>query len=123
MPAKLKGVRKTNFALEKRINEIADKKLPRALFAAATTASPYVDIRTPVLTSNLINSRTIPNPEKNNEGWAVYIRYTANYADLVHDPKVKQTFTKPSATKEFLTLGVEDAYPEMTRTFRNFMKL
>lgn len=124
MTAKLKGVDKVNFELEKRIREIRDKKLPRALFAAVTAASPYIDIRTPVLTSNLINSRTIPQPQKQSATeWTTYIRYTANHAVYVHDPKIKQQFTKPSATKEFLTRGVQDAYPGMTRTFKRWMKV
>ena len=37
------------------------------------------------------------------------VGYTADYAGYVHDPDVEQNFRRPSAEKEFLKKGFENA--------------
>lgn len=63
-------------------------------------------VLTPVDTQNLIGSqsritRLVPGGVLGRAG------YTANYSAFVHDPRVKQNFTKATAEKEFLRKGFE----------------
>jgi hypothetical protein len=66
--------------------------------------------RTPIDTNNLLNSykRGISKDGSKIKG---VIYNTAEYAAYVHDPAVKQRFTRDSATKEFLKVGAEAAKP------------
>ncbi|HRI16900.1 MAG TPA: hypothetical protein PL196_00100 [Burkholderiaceae bacterium] len=91
--------------------------MTRALIIGAAEAS----VRTPIDTSTLLNSqfRLVRA-----EGSRIIgtVGYTANYAVPVHDPNVRQTFRRSSATKEFLTRGMESAEPQMRAALAGSMK-
>ncbi len=62
---------------------------------------------TPIDTSTLINSQ-FREIMANGTVVTGRVGYSANYAVYVHDPAVKQNFTRATARKEFLTKGFED---------------
>lgn len=61
-------------------------------------------IMTPIKTSTLLNSqgRDVKEIE---DGVRAIVFYGATYAPIVHDPNVKQKFTRATAEKEFLYKG------------------
>jgi hypothetical protein len=48
--------------------------------------------------------------------------YTAEYAEHVHDPDVKQTFRRSTAEKEFLRKGFERAEPAIRGALAGAMR-
>ena len=85
-----------------------ERKATRAITKVVITGAAHASLYTPVATSNLLNSqfRKVVTLGKKVLG---IVGYTAAYAKPVHDPKVKQTFRRPSAKKEFLRKGFEDS--------------
>lgn len=78
--------------------------------------------RTPIDTSTLINSYT-RNIKKQGSRIIGTVGNTAEYAAIVHDPNVKQKFTRDSATKEFLKVGAESAKPMIEQLIRGALKV
>lgn len=95
----------------------AARALTRCIIVGASHASLY----TPVATSNLLNSqyrRVMADGAK----LVGIVGYTADYAQYVHDPAVKQTFRRSTAKKEFLRLGFEDARGMIDKIIRDALK-
>ncbi len=78
--------------------------------------------RTPIDTSNLINSygRKI---EQSGTKIVGTVYNTAEYAAYVHDPAVKQKFTRESAVKQFLKVGAESARPMIETLLKKALKV
>lgn len=70
----------------------------------------HASLFTPIDTSNLLNS-AYRKVDINQGSIIGKYGYTAGYAKYVHDPNVKQRFRRPTAKKEFLRLGFEEAKP------------
>lgn len=102
---------------ERKTRQRAQVAMTKMVITGAATASTF----TPIDTSNLINSQykqITMDPAR------VYGRvgYTAEYARYVHDPDVKQTFTRSAARKEFLRLGFEEAEPILRSILKKEMR-
>lgn len=95
----------------------AARALTRCIIVGASHASLY----TPIQTSTLINSqyRRIMAEGSRLVG---LVGYTADYAQYVHDPEVKQVFRRSTAKKEFLRLGFEDARGMIDQIIKNAVK-
>lgn len=95
----------------------AARALTRCIIVGASHASLY----TPVSTSNLLNSqyRRIMADGSRLVG---LVGYTAEYAQYVHDPEVKQVFRRSTAKKEFLRLGFEDARSMIEQIIKDAVK-
>ena len=110
--------RRDNLAqvLEQKRREAA-RALTRCIIVGASHASLY----TPIQTSNLLNSqyRRIMADGSRLVG---LVGYTADYAQYVHDPEVKQVFRRSTAKKEFLRLGFEDARGMIEQIIKDAVK-
>lgn len=82
--------------------------MTKALVLGASEAS----VMTPIDTSTLLNSQY---RQVTQEGPRIIgtVGYTAAYAMPVHDPDNPQKFRRPTAMKEFLRLGFENAEPNI----------
>lgn len=95
----------------------AARGMTQALILGASEAS----VLTPIDTSNLLNSQ-FRNVSKEGEKIVGTVGYTADYAVPVHDPDVAQNFRRPTAEKEFLTKGMENAEPNIRAVLRGSIK-
>lgn len=120
MVGKLVGMRKLQSNFDKLVNDITGKRSVRAVTAAITVGAAQASIYTPIDTSTLLNSQF---REVLSSGTRVTGRvgYSANYAVYVNDPNRPQNFRRPSARKEFLRLGFEDARQEIDAVVRQEM--
>lgn len=82
--------------------------MTKALVLGASEAS----VMTPIDTSTLLNSQ-YRNVESDGPRIIGTVGYTAEYALPVHDPYNPQKFRRPTALKEFLRLGFENAEPNI----------
>ena len=90
------------------VEQKAARGVTQALIIGASEAS----VMTPVDTSTLLNSQ-FRNVAKEGSKIVGTVGYTAEYAADVHDPNIKQRFRRPTARKEFLKLGFEEAEPNI----------
>lgn len=108
-------------------------KLPQFLDAKERAAAKAVtqgtililteaSYRTPIDTSVLLNSYT-REIEKQGSKIIGTIGNNAKYAAYVHDPNVKQTFTRSSAVKEFLKVGGDAAKPMVDKIIKGALKV
>lgn len=88
----------------------AARGMTQALILGAQEAS----VLTPIATNTLLNSQ-FRNVRADGSRVVGTVGYTAEYASVVHDPEVKQTFRRASAEKEFLRKGMERAEPQMRK--------
>lgn len=107
MAGKVRGIRQVKSNLNRLIEDVAGRKVARAIQSALIVGSSQAALYTPIDTSTLLNSQF---RELIINGVLVTGRvgYSANYALSVHDPNVKQKFRRSTAEKEFLTKGFED---------------
>jgi outer membrane protein OmpA-like peptidoglycan-associated protein len=77
---------------------------------------------TPIDSSNLINSQA-KMIEQTPTAVIGRAGYTAEYAEVVHDPDVKQTFRRAGAVKEFLKKGFEQAEPNIRAVLTGVIKV
>ena len=91
--------------------------MTQALILGASEAS----VMTPIDTSLLLNSqfRHVDYIDSKIIGT---VGYTAEYADAVHDPGHEQNFRRPSAQKEFLLKGFENAEPNIRAVLKGSIK-
>ena len=82
------------------------QKAATAMTKALVLAASEASVLTPIDTSTLLNSQT-REVEFAGDSVVGRVRYTADYAKYVHDPKVKQNFRRSTAEKEFLRKGFE----------------
>ncbi|MFD2756387.1 hypothetical protein [Comamonas terrae] len=93
------------------------KGMTQALILGASEAS----VMTPIDTSTLLNSQY---RQVETQGAKVLGRvgYTAAYAIPVHDPAHIQRFRRPSAEKEFLRKGFDNAEPNIRAVIKGAIK-
>ncbi|MER1817256.1 HK97 gp10 family phage protein [Proteus mirabilis] len=107
MGAKVRGISQANANLRALVGDIQGKRVMRAIQSALLIGSAQAAIYTPIDTSTLINSQ-FREVTVNGTRVTGRVGYTANYAVYVHDPRIKQSFRRSSARKEFLSRGFED---------------
>ncbi|UPK82843.1 HK97 gp10 family phage protein [Proteus vulgaris] len=107
MATRVRGISQANANLRALVGDIQGKRVMRAIQSALLIGSAQAAIYTPIDTSTLINSQ-FREVTVNGTRVTGRVGYTANYAVYVHDPRIKQTFRRSSARKEFLSLGFED---------------
>jgi hypothetical protein len=114
--AKVKVVNKLGNFIEG-VKPKAARGMTQALILGASEAS----VLTPIDTSTLLNSQF---KRVAAEGTRVVgtVGYTADYALPVHDPDVKQNFRRPTAKKEFLLKGFENAEPNIRAVLAGAIK-
>ena len=95
----------------------AARGMTQALILGASEAS----VMTPIDTSTLLNSQ-FRNVAKEGEKIVGTVGYTAAYAVPVHDPDVSQNFRRPTAQKEFLSKGFENAEPNIRAVLKGSIK-
>ncbi|SUB51635.1 HK97 gp10 family phage protein [Pasteurella testudinis] len=112
MAIKVSGIKETKQRLSALIGEIQATRSVRAITRAITIGAIKAAEYTPIDTSTLINSQY---KQVSNRGTLVvgHVGYSAEYAMAVHDPRIKQTFRRATAKKEFLKKGFEDTKDEM----------
>ncbi|MTC60395.1 HK97 gp10 family phage protein [Providencia rustigianii] len=103
------------------VNDVTSKKIPRTLMRMADLGRRQAAVFTPIATKILINSsfRTLMVDGTLYTG---RVGYSASYAIYVHDPNIKQEFTRPEARKEFLTQGFEVMKPIFREVIAEEMK-
>ena len=132
--SKVQGIQRVQSNFKKLADEIAGKRAERAVYAVTTTAGNFAALKTPIATSNLINSHFV---EIKSEPGAVTGRngYTASYAAAVHNApgtNVGQNTPRennlgymwdPDAEPGFLAKGLEEVKPMvpsiLKKVFRN----
>ncbi|MGJ7268771.1 HK97 gp10 family phage protein [Morganella morganii] len=122
MAAKIRGIAEVSANINALVGNITGRKVTRAIQAAMLIGGAQATLFTPIDTSTLINSQF---REITVNGTRVTGRagYSANYAVFVHDPKVKQTFRRATARKEFLTLGFEESRDEIEAVMHQEMRI
>jgi hypothetical protein len=96
MGAKVRGIRQAKANLD-RIKDVQGRKVVRAIQSAMLIGSAAA-LYTPIDTSTLINSQ-FREIMANGTRVTGRVGYSANYAVYVHDPAVKQNFTRATARK------------------------
>ena len=93
----------------------------RALTQAVILGASEASVLTPIDTGTLLNSQ-FRHVSKDGSRIVGRAGYTADYAVPVHDPAVKQTFRRPTATKLFLKKGFERAEPAIKAVIKSAIK-
>lgn len=112
------GVKKVNSKLDKMFDNIRLVKTEKATFALASEGLAISDTKTPIDTSNLVNSHYAPIIRSEPTGTFAYAGYTANYAGFVHNKSGKLkgqprkngngVYWGPNGEPEFLLKGFEE---------------
>lgn len=119
---KVSGVRQSQAKLNALISDIQGRKALRALQSAMLIGGAQAALYTPIDTSTLINSQFREIVVKGTRLTA-RVGYSANYAALVHDPTVKQSFRRTTAKKEFLKEGFEETRSQIDAVIKREMSL
>jgi hypothetical protein len=119
---KIKGIIQAKKKLASLVGDIQDRKAVRAMTRALIIGGGQAAVYTPIDTSTLINSQ-FREIDVRGHRLVGRVGYSAKYAIYVHDPKIKQTFRRPSAKKEFLTKGFEDTKSMIDRAVAEEMKI
>ncbi|WNP29353.1 HK97 gp10 family phage protein [Morganella morganii] len=122
MAAKIRGIAEVSANINALVGNITGRKVTRAIQAAMLIGGAQATLFTPIDTSTLINSQ-FREITVNGTRVTGRVGYSANYAVFVHDPKVKQTFRRATARKEFLTLGFEDSREEIEAAMHQEMRI
>ncbi|MBT0366433.1 HK97 gp10 family phage protein [Morganella morganii subsp. morganii] len=122
MEAKIRGIAEVSANINALVGNITGRKVTRAIQAAMLIGGAQATLFTPIDTSTLINSQ-FREITVNGTRVTGRVGYSANYAVFVHDPKVKQTFRRATARKEFLTLGFEDSRDEIEAAMHQEMRI
>ena len=122
MAAKIRGVAEVSANINALVGNITGRKVTRAIQAAMLIGGAQATLFTPIDTSTLINSQ-FREITVNGTHVTGRVGYSANYAVFVHDPKVKQTFRRATARKEFLTLGFEESRDEIEAAMHQEMRI
>lgn len=122
MAAKIRGIAEVNANINALVGNITGRKVTRAIQAAMLIGGAQATLFTPIDTSTLINSQ-FREITVNGTRVTGRVGYSANYAVFVHDPKVKQTFRRATARKEFLTLGFEESRDEIEAAMHQEMRI
>ncbi|HFW7069692.1 TPA: HK97 gp10 family phage protein [Morganella morganii] len=122
MAAKIRGIAEVSANINALVGNITGRKVTRAIQAAMLIGGAQAKLFTPIDTSTLINSQ-FREITVNGTRVTGRVGYSANYAVFVHDPKVKQTFRRATARKEFLTLGFEESRDEIEAAMHQEMRI
>lgn len=122
MAAKIRGIAEVSANINALVGNITGRKVTRAIQAAMLIGGAQAALFTPIDTSTLINSQ-FREITVNGTRVTGRVGYSANYAVFVHDPKVKQTFRRATARKEFLTLGFEESRDEIEAVMHQEMRI
>ena len=122
MAAKIRGIAEVSANINALVGNITGRKVTRAIQAAMLIGGAQATLFTPIDTSTLINSQ-FREITVNGTRVTGRVGYSANYAVFVHDPKVKQTFRRATARKEFLTLGFEESRDEIEAVMHQEMHI
>lgn len=122
MAAKIRGIAEVSANINALVGNITGRKITRAIQAAMLIGGAQATLFTPIDTSTLINSQ-FREITVNGTRVTGRVGYSANYAVFVHDPKVKQTFRRATARKEFLTLGFEESRDEIEAAMHQEMRI
>lgn len=122
MAAKIRGIAEVSTNINALVGNITGRKVTRAIQAAMLIGGAQATLFTPIDTSTLINSQ-FREITVNGARVTGRVGYSANYAVFVHDPKVKQTFRRATARKEFLTLGFEESRDEIEAAMHQEMRI
>lgn len=122
MAAKIRGIAEVSANINALVGNITGRKVTRAIQAAMLIGGAQATLFTPIDTSTLINSQ-FREITVNGTRVTGRVGYSANHAVFVHDPKVKQTFRRATARKEFLTLGFEDSRDEIEAAMHQEMRI
>ncbi|EMJ9776456.1 HK97 gp10 family phage protein [Morganella morganii] len=122
MAAKIRGIEEASANINALVGNITGRKVTRAIQAAMLIGGAQATLFTPIDTSTLINSQ-FREITVNGTRVTGRVGYSANYAVFVHDPKVKQTFRRATARKEFLTLGFEESRDEIEAAMHQEMRI
>lgn len=122
MAAKIRGITEVSANINALVGNITGSKVTRAIQAAMLIGGAQATLFTPIDTSTLINSQ-FREITVNGTRVTGRVGYSANYAVFVHDPKVKQTFRRATARKEFLTLGFEESRDEIEAAMHQEMRI
>ncbi|ATF52640.1 hypothetical protein [Morganella morganii] len=122
MAAKIRGIAEVSANINALVGNITGRKVIRAIQAAMLIGGAQTTLFTPIDTSTLINSQ-FREITVNGTRVTGRVGYSANYAVFVHDPKVKQTFRRATARKEFLTLGFEESRDEIEAAMHQEMRI
>ncbi|MDF2407539.1 HK97 gp10 family phage protein [Morganella morganii subsp. morganii] len=123
MAAKIRGIAEVSANINALVGNITGRKVTRAIQAAMLIGGAQATLFTPIGdTSTLINSQ-FREITVNGTRVTGRVGYSANYAVFVHDPKVKQTFRRATARKEFLTLGFEESRDEIEAAMHQEMRI
>lgn len=98
-----------------------EQKAARAMTQALILGASEASVMTPVDTSTLLNSQ-YRKVDKDGTKIVGTVGYTAEYAEYVHDPNVKQRFRRSTAEKEFLKKGFEEAEPNIRAVITGAIK-
>lgn len=122
MAAKIRGIAEVSANINALVGNITGRKVTRAIQAAMLIGGAQATLFTPIDTSTLINSQ-FREITVNGTRVTGRVGYSANYAVFVHDPKVKQSFRRATARKEFLTLGFEESREEIEAAMHQEMRI
>ncbi|MEQ5130499.1 HK97 gp10 family phage protein [Morganella morganii] len=122
MAAKIRGIAEVSANINALVGNITGRKVTRAIQAAMLIGGAKATLFTPIDTSTLINSQ-FREITVNGTRVTGRVGYSANYAVFVHDPKVKQTFRRATARKEFLKLGFEESREEIEAAMHQEMRI
>lgn len=112
---------RVNDNLQRFVSGQVPARAARGMTQAIILGASEAAVLTPIDTSNLLNSQ-FRNVRADGSRIVGTVGYTAEYASIVHDPDVPQTFRRASASKEFLRLGMEKAEPMMRRALAGSLK-
>lgn len=105
----VRGLNNVEASLRAYVENMINRKGPRAIHAGLNIGAGQAAIYTPIKTTTLINSqyRDVFTRDGRITG---RVGYSADYAIYVHDPAIRQQFTRATAQKEFLTKGFADVH-------------
>jgi hypothetical protein len=103
------------------VNDV-ERRAGRAALQALVLGGSEASVLTPIDTGNLINSRFNSISKEGTKVIGV-TGYTADYALPVNDPANPQNFRRPSAEKDFLRKGFENAKPNIDRVVAETLKV
>lgn len=101
--------------------ETVERNAAAAMVKALVIGASEASVMTPIDTSTLLNSQYL---QVTKEGARILgtVGYTASYALPVHSPDHPQKFRRPTAMKEFLRLGFENAEPNIRAVITGAIK-
>ncbi|MFV0411145.1 MAG: hypothetical protein ACK5LJ_16030 [Paracoccus sp. (in: a-proteobacteria)] len=112
---------KTNFRIK--VKEISNERTEAAVYAVLSQGAAAAAVRTPIDTSNLVNSQYAPQIAQQAGRTTGHVGYTASYAGAVHDapgtlkgePREdgNGNYWDPNAEPGFLEKGFEEIKPSI----------